>query len=89
MSELSEEEIMEGINKTIAFMKEELKAEHSCFSIKEMWAIQGLLDLYKQEKEKNIHLQDKCIELLTTIDALKTDYKEQLKDNLDNRDRWE
>lgn len=50
---MKEEEIMQGINRTIAFMKEELKAEHSCFTIQEMWAIQGLLDLYQKEKEKN------------------------------------
>lgn len=50
---MSKEEIMQGINKTIAFMKEELNAEHSCFSIKELWALNGLLDLYNKEKEKN------------------------------------
>ena len=50
---MSEEEIMQGINTTIAFMKEELKAEHSCFTIKELWALNGLLDLYNKEKEQN------------------------------------
>jgi hypothetical protein len=50
---MSEEEIMQGINKTLSFMKEELKAEHSCFNIKELDALNGLLDLYQKEKEKN------------------------------------
>lgn len=40
---MNEEEIMEGINRTIAFMKEELKAEHSCFSIEELWAIERFI----------------------------------------------
>jgi len=49
---MSEEEVIQGINRTIAFMKEELKAEHSCFSIQELWALNGLLDLYNKEKEE-------------------------------------
>ena len=55
---MSEDEIMQGINTTIAFMKEELKAEHSCFTIKELWALNGLLDLYQKEKEKNKELEE-------------------------------
>lgn len=58
MSKLSEEEVMQGINRTIAFMKEELKAEHSCFSIKEMWSLHGLLELYDKEKQKNKELAE-------------------------------
>ena len=57
---MSEEEIMQGINKTISFMKEELKADHSCFTIQELWAVNGLLELYNKEKEKN----KKAIEML-------------------------
>ena len=44
-------------------------------------AIQDMLILYYNEKDKNKELQDKCIELATTIDALTTDYKEEKEKN--------
>lgn len=64
---MSEEEIMQGINRIIAFMKEELKAEHSCFTIKELWSLNGLLDLYNKEKEKNKKIEKKIEDLEKTI----------------------
>lgn len=46
---MNEEEMIDRINEILAFMKEELKAKHSCFNIKQLLALQGL-------KEKNERL---------------------------------
>lgn len=67
---MSEEEIMQGINKTIRFMKEELKADHSCFTIQELWAVNGLLDLYQKEKEKNKELEKKLANRIELLDYM-------------------
>ena len=67
MSKLSEEEII--INANLIINEGYDKSEDDLEGI-----LQGLLDLYKQEK-------DRCIELATTIDALKTDYEEEKEKN--------
>ena len=85
---MSEDEMIQEINKTIAFMKEELKAKHSCFSVKELQAIETLLDLYKQEKEKNKkweELYDEDQKYITQLNnkifQLETDNKKMDKEN--------
>ena len=74
MAKLSEEEIIEQFEHWIEYEKQHKDKINKVDELIEIQ--QGLLDLYKQEKDKNI-------ELATTIDALNTDLKQEKEKN-----RW-
>jgi hypothetical protein len=85
--DLDEEEIMQGINRTIAFMKEELNAEHSCFSIKELWALNGLVDLYNKEKEEKEKFKKALGKRITYCNELEKDLFENCSNYVISKDK--
>lgn len=70
MSELSEEKIIKRLKDTISLFN----GDTHCFTYSDnerVEAIQGLLDLYQKEKEKNEKLEDK---IKARIEELQTMY---------------
>ena len=82
---MSEEEVLHYINMKISFLKsnvsDKFRFRHGN-STDDLEALQGILDLYKREKEKNKELEEKR---KTTMEVISANYihKDKIKEKIE------